>query len=88
MQVNGFSISSRFDDFRRLDGKDSVDNIRGEFLSEFGVERRSKGGVGNGNEIGTVKFRSLLERVKELDSCALADNRTDYIPHSRSTPPF
>lgn len=72
-------ISFRFDDFRRLDGKDSVDNICGEFLSEFGVEFCSKGGVGNGNEIGMVKFRSLFERVKELDFCVLVDNCIDYI---------
>lgn len=87
MQVNGFSISSRFGDFRRLDGKDSIDNIRGEFLSEFGVELRSKGGVGNRNEVGTVEFRGLLESVKELDSRTLADSHTDYRPHSRSTLP-
>lgn len=68
MEVDGFSMSSRFGDFRRLDGKDSIDNIGGKLLSEFGVEFCSEGGVGNRYEVGTIEFRGLLERVKELGS--------------------
>lgn len=68
MEVDGFSMSSRFGDFRRLDGKDSIDNIGGKLLSEFGVEFCSERGVGNRYEVGTIEFRGLLERVKELGS--------------------